>query len=174
MGSLVGQPAAPGVDGGNPRPQGRRCSLELVSSHGGSIVGDGVLGIAIAAPELCDDPGEADRPIVHDRVRSGPSVSIATATAAGNASRWSPWVTRRNPTVPSALANWGGSPHPGQASSCAAAAGVKRSRQLGQQTWVKTDPSKRGPKDQCSPSCARSSKGRATPQRSEPSTTNRC
>jgi hypothetical protein len=61
-------------------------------------------------------------------------------------------VKRRSPTNSSVRSiQRGGSPHPGQASSWAATAGVKRSRQLGQQPWVMTDPFIRSPKGQCSP-----------------------
>ena len=59
-------------------------------------------------------------------------------------------MARRNPINCSAPSiNRGGSPHPGQASRWAATAGAKRSRQLGQQPWVMTDPFIRSPKGQC-------------------------
>jgi hypothetical protein len=85
-----------------------------------------------------------------------PGTGTATATATGAGSMRSSGVTRRSPTNSSARSiKSGGSPHPGQASRWAATAGVKRSRQLGQQPWVMTDPFIRSPKGQCTGPLAR-------------------
>jgi hypothetical protein len=93
----------------------------------------------------------ADKRIGHDR--APPGSGTETATGWGSRPGRSSGPNRRKPTVRSRLASrTGGSPHSGHVTREAAAAGVKRSRQPGQHTWVITDPFNRSRKDESRPS----------------------
>lgn len=86
---------------------------------------------------------QAEKPNVgvgHGR-EPGSDGGIEMAAAWGRSTGRSSGPMRRKPNVLSRLVICcGGSPHSGQATRYAAAAGVKRSRQRGQQAWVITDP----------------------------------
>ena len=103
---------------------------------GVSDVVDRVVVVELALRLVRHEPENADVPVGHDRA---PGSGNAIETAVGWGSSWgrSSGPTRRKPKVRSRLViGWGESPHSGQAVMYAAAAGVKRSRQAGQQRWV--------------------------------------
>ncbi len=83
-------------------------------------------------------PEKADVGVGHCRVL-GSGAGIERADTWGSSMGRSSGPRRRQPTALSLVICWGGSPHSGQATMYAAAAGVKRSRQRGQQSWVITD-----------------------------------
>src|SRR5437588_2911747 len=99
---------------------------------GVSDVVDRVVVVELALRLVRHEPENADVPVGHDRA-PGSGNAIETAVGWGRSSG----PTRRKPKVRSRLViAWGESPHSGQAMMYAAAAGVKRSRQRGQQRLV--------------------------------------
>jgi len=118
--------------------------LEVPAAAGGcgfsTVIGRVVI-VELPLSLLRHEPKKADMPIGHDRPPPGSGIGIETATASGSGCGTSSSLNRRKPSAPSRPASvWSGQPHSGQATRCAAAAGVKRSRQSGQQTWVIADP----------------------------------
>jgi hypothetical protein len=104
----------------------------------------GVIGrvviVELSLAFLRHEPKNAQVPIGHDRrpLRSG--IGRETATASGSERGTSSSLNRRKPNASSKPdIVWGGSPHCGQATRYAAAAGVKRNRHSEQQTWVIAD-----------------------------------
>ena len=110
------------------------------------------VAVAEFALHLLRHHATSDARVGHDRAPHGSGTGSETATACGTEGGMSCGPTRRKPTTCSKLAiRSGGRPHSGHANRYAAAPGVKRSRQLGQQTGVITDPFHRNLKDQSTP-----------------------
>ena len=103
-----------------------------------------VSGVVVAELESSlsgDAPENPDVGVGHDRRVPGSGIGIETSTASGSACGASSSLNRRYPTAPASRASGcGGLPHAGQAVRYAAAAGVKRIRQLVQQAWLMADP----------------------------------
>ena len=116
-----------------------RSSLEVFTSScrcGVSDVVERVVVVELALRLVRHQPENADVPVGHDRAPGSGNV-IDTAVAYGSSWGRSSGPTRRKPTVRSRLfIGWGESPHSGQALMYAAAAGVKRILQRGQQRLV--------------------------------------
>jgi hypothetical protein len=132
---------APSRLGFRDTPSGARSDpLEVPPPAGGcgfSGVIRRVVIVELTLSVLGNEAKKADMSIGHDRSPPGSGIGIDTATAWGSECGTSPGLNRRKPTTLSTPASvWGGSPHFGQATRYAAAAGVKRSRQSGQHTWV--------------------------------------
>jgi hypothetical protein len=87
------------------------------------------------------DPKDTQVPVAQDCPPSGSGIGIETATASGSEWGMSSNLNSRKPTASLRLASGcAGSPHCGQTARYAAAAGGKRNRQPGQQTWVIAEP----------------------------------
>ena len=116
----------------------RCCSEGLASGFGGRVhdVVDSVVFVELALAPVCHQAEDAYVLVGHDRGLSGSGIGSTLATASGSERGTSSTVKTRKPTVPSRLDGCGGSPHCGQATRYAPAAGVKRSRQGGQQRWI--------------------------------------
>jgi len=109
--------------------------------HGFSGVIGRVVIVELALTFLRHEPKDAEMPVGHDRPPPGSGIGIETATASGSERGTSTSLNRRKPIARSRPATGCGTfPHCGQAARYAAAAGVKRSRQSGQQMWVIADP----------------------------------
>jgi hypothetical protein len=106
------------------------CGRDVCGVLGDVVVLELLLGLA---RHLAED---AHVQVTHGRRRSGSGTGIDTATACGGEWGTSSSLKILNPTVPRRLDARGGSPHWGHAPRYAAAAGVKRSWQFGQQRWV--------------------------------------
>ncbi len=121
------------------RSGSRRGSLEVCPPCCGCHVSDEVdrvVLVQLALRMVRHEPENADVWVGHDRAL-GSGNAIKTAVAWGSSWGRSSGPTRRNRRAHSRPATgWGESPHSGQAIMYAAAAGVNRSRQAGQQTWV--------------------------------------
>lgn len=118
-------------------------AYEVVPSAGkGGVlcVVEGVVVVEFALGLACHLAEDAYVRVAHGRgpLRSG--TRIDTATACGSGWGMSSSVKTLNPTVSCRLEARGGSPQSGHAPRCAAAAGVKRSRQGGQQRWITGSP----------------------------------
>jgi len=94
-----------------------------------------------AVPELLGDhPDDTQIEVGHDHPASGPWTGIETAMASGRSRGASSGTKSLNPTTPAPAIGCGGRPHSGQATRYDAAAAANRNRQLGQPTWVMSDP----------------------------------
>jgi hypothetical protein len=121
------------------RSRAGRRQLEVFTPwyrRGISDLVDRVVVVELALRLVRDEAKDADVRVGHDRA-SGSGNVIEAAIAWGSSSGTSSGPTRRKPSVSLRLViGWGEPRHSGQAVMYAAAAGVKRRRQRGQQRRV--------------------------------------
>jgi hypothetical protein len=143
MAMTVRSPVASLLGVRDPRTRALCRAHEVVPSacgRGVLFVVENVVVLEFALGLARDLAEDAYVQVAHGRARAGSGTWIDTATACGSEWGRSSSLKSLNPTVSCRLDARGGSPQSGHAPRCAAAAGVKRSRQFGQQRWVIADP----------------------------------